>query len=356
VRREDVFPSLARLAYLNAGTFGPFPRAAEEAMRAQLRLETEEGRAGQAYFEAMLALRARLRERVAALVGAEPRQVALTTSTTDGCNIVVAGLGLGPEDEVVTTDAEHPGLLFPLHASGARVRVARVRDRPAAEALDLIRAEVGPRTRLVAIQHVSWHTGHLLPLVALSRELSVPVLADGAQSVGAIPVDAAPFDYLTISGQKWLCGPDATGALVVRDPGSLAVAAPTYFSGVLQDPSGAYAPAEGAARFDSGWLPVASLAGWEQALAVHPPDRFERAAAAAARCRELLAERVEVVTEPGHATLVTFVPPAEPAAFARRAWGAGVVIRDLPGTPWVRASCGWWTSGEDLDRLAALLR
>src|SRR5215218_2566341 len=100
--------------------------------------------------------RLRLRTRIAELIGATPEQLALTSSTTDGCNIVLAGLGLGPDDEIVTTDAEHFGLAGPVFASGARVRVARVEGRPAADAVELIAAEVTPRTRLIALSHVLW--------------------------------------------------------------------------------------------------------------------------------------------------------------------------------------------------------
>ncbi|MDX6370707.1 MAG: hypothetical protein QOG93_2209 [Gaiellaceae bacterium] len=53
----------------------------------------------------------------------------------------------------------------------------------------------------------------------------------------------------------------------------------------------------------------------------------------------------------GEGTLVSFVPPGEPAAAAARLYDAGVVVRDLPGTGWLRASCGWWTSEEDVERL-----
>ena len=118
----------------------------------------------------------------------------------------------------MTTDVEHPGLLGPLEASGATIRVARVRDRPAAEAFDAIRAEITPRTRLLALSHVAWSTGNVLPVAELKAETGLPVLVDGAQSVGAIPVDVTPFDYYTVSGQKWLCGPEGTGALYVADP------------------------------------------------------------------------------------------------------------------------------------------
>jgi L-cysteine/cystine lyase len=341
-----LFPVLERIAYLNAGTFGPLARPTLEAMEAELRVGAVEGRLGRIYFERILALREQLRERFAALVGVEPAQVSLTGSTTDGCNIVVAGLDLGPEDEVVTTSDEHPGLILPLHVSGVRVVVAA----PDPEA---ILAAVTPRTRLIAISHVIWTTGRKLPVRALKEQTGLPVLVDGAQSVGAIPVDAAGVDYYTISGQKWLCGPDSTGALVVADPEGLPIRRPSYFAQTSFEPDGSFEPREGAARFDPSWLSASSLAGLLAALDVAPEGRYERAAAQAARCRELLAPHVEVM--PGDATLVAFRaedPPVVVAHLAER----DVQVRDIPGTGLVRASCGWWTSEEDLDRLAAGVR
>jgi L-cysteine/cystine lyase len=346
-----LFPVLERFAYLNAGTFGPIARPTTDAMVAREHADLAEGRGGRPYIDAVLALRARVRELVAAELCVEPELVALTTSTTDGCNIVLAGLGLGADDEVVTTDCEHFGLLGPLHASGARVRVARVRDRDPEEALDIILGEAGPRTKLIAISHVSWLTGNALPIAELKEASKVPLLVDGAQSVGALPVDAGPYDFYTVSGQKWLCGPEATGALSVRDPERLRVAAPTYFSQSAYEDSGDYTPRAGAVRFDSGWLPASRLAGLEAALGCAPRWRFAHAAEQTARCFALLAERFRVVTAPGQATLVSFVPEGKAEEIAKRLYERGVVIRDLPPTGWLRVSCGWWTSDGDLERL-----
>ena len=281
-----LFPVLERLAYLNAGTFGPVAQPTADAVRAQLDDELEHGRFGKEYFERMLGLRTEARAALGSLVGAPPEQVSLTGSTTDGCNIVLGGLGLGPEDEVVTTREEHFGLLGPLHASGARVVVVDADP-------EAILAAVTPRTRLLALSQVLWTTGRVLPVRELREQTGVPVLVDGAQSVGAIPVDVQGLDFLTISGQKWLCGPDATGALVVADPERLRVARPSYFSQTAYEETGSYEPAVGAARFDPGWVATASLAGLVAALALPPEWRFERAAAMAARCRELLAPLVE---------------------------------------------------------------
>ncbi len=349
------FPVLERFAYLNAGTLGPLSRGTVTAMEERTRWDNDRGRGGREFFEAMLASRARVREKIGALIGAPADRMALTSSTTDGCNVVLAGLGLRPEDEVVTTNSEHPGLLAPLHVTGARVRVAEVTTRPAAEALEAILARVTPQTRLLALSHVIWTTGQVIPVQELKRETGLPILVDGAQSVGAIPVDVGEVDFYTVSCQKWLCGPEPLGGLYVRDPERLPIAFASYMTQQSIEPDGTFVPTEGAGRFDTGWLPTAGLAGLEAALDGAPAWRFERAAEMASRCRDALGSRFEVVTEPGQGTLVSFVAPGDPAEDTARLYDAGVVVRNLPGTPWVRASCGWWTNDDDLDRLVTAL-
>jgi L-cysteine/cystine lyase len=349
-------PVLERKAYLNTGTFGPLPRRSAEALARWERRALEEGRAGREFFEEAGELRTALRRRLGELVGAPEGSVALTSSTTEGCDIVIAGLGLGADDEVVTTDVEHPGLLGALRCSPARVRVAAVRDRAAAEALAAIRAEVTDRTRLIALSHVAWTTGAVLPVVELAED-GVPVLVDGAQSAGAIPVDVEELgcDFFTVSGQKWLLGPDATGALFVRADwvGRLPTTAPSYLS--WEDPT-ELVPWPDARRFESSWAPPGSIAGLLAALdlaADAGEERFERAVEVTARCRERLSARVDVVTEPDQATLVSFRPSRDAAEIVEELAAAGVVVRDMPGLGWVRASCGFWTSEEELERLAA---
>jgi L-cysteine/cystine lyase len=349
------FPVFQRLAYLNAGTNGPLARSTADAMAAQERDDVERGRGGPAYFERALGLRDAVRAKLAAVVGVPPEGLSLATSTTNGCNIVLAGLGLRPEDEVLTTDGEHFGLLGALAASGAQVRVAEVREQPPEESLEVLLAAVTPRTRLVALSHVCWVTGNRFPVEELKRETGLPVLVDGAQSVGAIPVDATAVDYYAFSCQKWLCGPDAMGGLTVADPESLRVTAPSYLSQQGYEPTGAFTPRDGAARYDSNWTPVPSLAGLDAALDAAPEWRFDRAAEAASRCRELLAERFDVVTAPGQGTLVTVRVEGDTAEIVRRLYGEGVVVRDIPGLGLIRVSCGWWTSDEDLERLIAAL-
>jgi L-cysteine/cystine lyase len=340
------FPVLDRLAYLNAGTNGPLARATIEAVNAQNERDLARGRSGTEWFEGLLELRERVRGAVATVIDVEPASLALTDSTTRGCAVVLLGLGLTEQDEVITTDQEHFGLTGPLYATGARVVIVDADEEA------IVRA-VTPRTRLIATSHVLWTTGRKLDLHGVREGSGLPVLVDGAQSAGALPPDVGKLDFYTVSGQKWLCGPESTGALYVADPERLRVKAPSYLSQDSYEASGAFVPREGAKRFDSGWLPVPALRGLEAAVATRPGWCYEHAAEIAARCAELLSPHVDVVTPPGHSTLVSFRPNGDPTELVASLHAAGVVVRELPGRNLVRASCGWWTSEDDVQRLAA---
>ena len=344
------FPVLERYAYLQAGSVGPLARGTIAAMHAFEETILHAGRGSAAHFARLLEAREELRADVARLIGVEPGQVAITASTTDGCNVVLGGLDLEPGDEVITTTDEHFGLLGPLHVSPARVVV--VEPDP-----DRIEAAVTPRTRLLALSHVLWTTGQILPVLELRERTGVPVLVDGAQSVGAIPVVAAGVDFYTVSGQKWLCGPEGTGALVVADPERLRVGRPSYLAQQGYEQDGSFVPRDGAARFDPNLTPGALVAGLRAALAALPDWRHERAAETAEQLRGLLAESGrDVVVPESRANLVSWrVPVDASASMVARLAEADVIVRDLPGRGLVRASVGWWTSENDLDRLVSAL-
>jgi L-cysteine/cystine lyase len=158
-------------------------------------------------------LRDDLRRRAAWLMGCPPGTIALTHSTTDGMNLVLRGLRLGRGDEVVTSDEEHPGLLAPLAALAAEQGVT-ITVAPFAELADAVTAA----TKLIACSHVSWINGQVADMGALAAT-GVPVLLDGAQGLGAIPVDPRELGcaFYAAAGQKWLCGPDQSGFLYVHE-------------------------------------------------------------------------------------------------------------------------------------------
>ena len=244
------------------------PAAAVDAVRRRIEAEAADGRCGRRYHEQVLELATRLRAGYARVLGCRPSDVALTGSTTDGVNTVLGGLSFSPGDEILTSDEEHPGLLAPLGLARKRHGVT-VRVVPFAD----IAEAVSEKTRLVACSHVSWVGGRVLDTAAI-RATGVSLLLDGAQSVGAVPVDVDELgcDFYAGSGQKWLCGPEGSGCLYVRPErlDDLVIPWPGY--GSLADGMRALEllPADGAARFDHGY-PV----GIRSAHALAALDVFE---------------------------------------------------------------------------------
>jgi selenocysteine lyase/cysteine desulfurase len=347
------FPILERVAYLNAGTDGPVPRAAQEAAARELESELEEGRA-MAHFERRFALQDELRAGYAELLGCEPGDVALTTSTSEGIGKVMAGMDFGPGDEIVTSDEEHPGLIGPLIA--ARELGAAIRAVPFAELADA----VGPSTTAVACSHVGWRTGSLAP--AALTEVDVPVILDGAQGAGAVPVDVVKLGCAAYAaaGQKWLCGADGTGMLYVapqlRD--RIRAIAPAYTA--FEDAS---LGLESQLKADARRHDTPSLARESIAFSVASFNVLREADLAAVLARgpslaATLAERLvahgRTVAPRGHTTLVSF-EDEDPESTRDRLLAAGVLVRNLPGTRLVRASVGAWSSEDDLERLLAEL-
>jgi len=339
------FPVFEQCAYLNAGSVGPLSRRSYDVMQAGLAEALDQGRGGAAVWEKAFANEASLRRRIAGFINVPEETVVLTSSTTEGCNIVVTGLRLGADDEVVTTNAEHPGLLAPLTASGARIKQADVMGRPAGEALQAVLAEVTRRTKLVAVSHVLWVNGHILPLADIKRETGLPLLVDGAQSVGAIPVDATVADWYTVSGQKWLCGPETTGALYVKDHERLRPQMQAYASTNHTD----------AGRLTMVHLSPVVVSGLLAAVEDVPDWGFSQAAKMVSHCRSaLLACGAEVRTEANQGTLISFRVPGDPIELVKAAGAQQIVIRSLPDG-WLRASVGWWTDDSDIERLVEFL-
>jgi len=264
-------------------------------------------------------------------------------------------LSLARGDEIVTSDQEHPGVLVPLRRAQATHGVS-VRVVPFAE----LPSEVSQSTRLVACSHVSWVAGEVMDVAAL-RATGVPILLDAAQALGAIPVNVRELgvDFYAGSGQKWMCGPEGSGALYVR-PDRLEELEPPFpgHSTVADhaDPLGS-ALAETAARLDDGFpsalrstwalasMGVLAGAGWAW---VH-----DRARAGAARLAELLSERGHLVAPRGRSTLVSWKSDDADGDVARLA-AQGVIVRSIPSAGLVRASVGAWTSDEEIHRLVEL--
>jgi len=167
------------------------------------------------------------RETVRAFLGAaESREIVFVRGATEGINLVAQSWGranVGAGDEILVTHLEHHSNIVPwqllCEQTGAKLRVVPI-DEAGDVLIDAYRDLVGPRTRLVALAHVSNAIGTVNPvadLTAIARERGVPVLVDGAQAAAHMPVDvrALGADFYVFSGHKTY-GPTGIGALYAR--------------------------------------------------------------------------------------------------------------------------------------------
>ena len=246
-------------------------------MQERLQDEWQQGRLGMALFEKMMNIHKSARAGVAHLLHAESDEIALTGNTTEGLNIISYSQNWREGDEVITTNHEHMGLLGPLYQLrnryGVVIRFADIGERGDRPILKAVADLVTPRTRLISLSHVSWLTGAVLNIQEvgyIGREWGIPVLIDGAQSAGAIALDlhALDVDFYAIPMQKWLCGPDGTGALYARRD-SISSFQPTYvgYPSFKHEPGVPKVLMENAQRFELGDRQTAAIAG--QAAVLH---------------------------------------------------------------------------------------
>jgi L-cysteine/cystine lyase len=375
---RNQLPAVQRSAYLNTGSCGPLPIVAAEAMAELAQRELAIGRADISDFIAFLETMTQTRTALGKLFNVDPSTIALTHHTTEGMNIITWGLDWQPGDEVVTTTIEHPGGLYPLYMVRARQGVVlRFADvGVGTDPLPAIERAFTSRTRLLVLSHVSYSSGARFPLkeiIQFAHSRNVMVAIDGAQSAGVLEIDltALDVDFYAIPGQKWLCGPEGTGALYVR-PDRLSDLQPTfvgYISFERHDWRGHYLPSAGAARFHTGSVYRPGIVGQLRALTwfqetVGPAWAYDRIAQLAKRCRELLEGLGDVyIITPAHrqAGLVNFAPLGwSPRRIAALTWALierGYLIRSIDHEPYcLRVSTGFYNTDEELVGLRDALQ
>lgn len=365
-------PVTGRYLYFNAGTNGPLPQRSHDALVATSALELSEGRIGSEAFTRFLQNLGDTRASVATLLGCDPAEIALTHNTTEGMNIALMGLHWQPGDEVVTSVAEHPGGLYPVYLLhqryGVRIRMTRIA-LPGHDPLEELRAALSPRTKAVVLSHVSWATGMVLPVRALAdlaHSVGALFICDAAQSAGMVPsnVYALGVDAYACSGQKWLCGPDGTGALFVRRDrwADIQQTFISYF-GIqpgMSDHDGHYVPASSAQRYDVATIYPGGLKALRESLRWIGDEIgwdwvYQRIATLGHYCYDALAtlDGVTMMTPRDQmAGLVHFrVEGIAPAELTTALTAANMLIRDTHDPEANRVSTGFYNTEAEIDRL-----
>jgi len=374
IRQE--MPATTSHIYLNTGTFGPLPTCVVQTMNEGLQAEWQNGRLGEATFEAMRANHLNARTGVARLVNADVQEIALTGNTTEGLNIIIYGFNWQEGDEVITTNHEHYGVLAPLYQIsdryGVEIRFADIGPRAERPALSAIADLVTPRTRLIVLSHIVWTTGAVLDINEVGRmgqELGIPVLVDGAQSAGAIPVDvkALGIDFYAIPMQKWLCGPDGTGALYVRRE-AMNYVTPTYvsYASAKHEEGVEWALHENAQRFELGNRPTAAIAGqatvlkWLEEIVGHEWlfERIRSLHTYAYSALQNVSGLTLLTPKPGVSGLISFTlenrDSTEVVKYLHDQHN--IYIRSIPSFKSLRISTGFYNTEEEIDTLVKALQ
>jgi selenocysteine lyase/cysteine desulfurase len=359
-------------AYFNTAGLGACPRAVSDRVKAEM--DREELSPSAAHSEADWA---RIRGKCAALLGpsCSAGEIALVSTATEGINIVLNGVTLGPGDEIVTSTHEHPAVVIPLlhkmRTAGIVVRTFEPDLRTRAGNVERIRALLTPRTRMIFVSHVTCTTGQVLPIADIGRlaaERQIWFAVDGAQSLAQFPIDIAATGAhcYAASCHKWLMGPKRTGLLYVRKDRVRDLASTVV--GAYSDRTTSLAERQltlrtDAERFEYGTQNDALIYGIESAAdlvaALGLPRIWEFSRAMAERFRTALQARVTVdllsPAEPeARSAMVTFrIPGRNNGQVANALTGQRLRVRSVTeaGLDAVRASFHVCNTDAEVERL-----
>ena len=364
-------PSLSAAIQLNTGSVGPIPAESAAAMAQLAEYERDFGRAQAEYWEELKQRIDEARAGVAAILGAELDEVAITHAATDGMNIGTWAIDWSDGGRAVTTCQEHPGGVGPLYMVADRFGVDLgfaefMPDAPDDEIVAQFDRLITPGTKLVSLSHVLWTSGLVMPvrrIADIAHARGALVLVDGAQSPGAIPVHARELgaDMYAIPAQKWLLGPEGLGAMWVRREllENMRSTFASFFTFASSDSRGNRMLAVDARRFQLAGLHRPSVVGFARSLGwlvmyVGLDFAYRHGAEMAHLAASKLAaiDGVTLLTPRDRmAGLISFQIAGWEIQLALEELEARThcVIRTLPPINALRISVGFWTSEDEIE-------
>ena len=359
--------------FLNHASTGPLPQRAVERIQALTALRAQPWRYTT---EMQFGELADARVRCARLIGAEPREIALTVNTSYGLNLAARALPFEPGDIIVTSDREYPSNIYPwMELEVARgVKLERI---PCAGMLpdeEAILATLDrPRVRCVVLSWVSFATGYRIDIERIGRacrERGIWFVLDAIQGVSAAPLDvrSMPVDVVACGAQKWLLAPWGSGFVWLRpdlvdslrpvDVSWMATRCSDDFTR-LTDYDFTYR--EDARKFEVITLPYQDFAGLNESLDVFfevgLETVYERVERLTGRIVDwaLGTAGVRLVTPPERERRagIVAVAPHDPAAASERLARAGVIHSLREGA--IRLSPHFYNTEEEIDAALELL-
>lgn len=360
---RDEFPILDETTYLNSCSLGALSRRAEQRLR-DFRNEWHRYGAS-AWYETWMGRLAELRGRVAAMIGAEPDEIALSASVSAALAVIASGVDYGRRNRVVVSELDFPTLAYQWMAR-PDVEVVRVPSDDGAT-IDLQRwaDAVDERTAILATSHVFFTTGAIQDLKALAEiahGAGALLLVDAYQSAGQVPIDvvASDVDVLITGPLKWLLGGPGLAYTYVRGElvEGLRPTTAGWFGAADQFDFDItrYEPRADARRFELGTpalhtvhtalggqsivdeIGVGAIRGRNRGLTERLIDRASSAGFA-----------MNLAPDPDARSAIVMIEHGEPHAAVSRLADAGIIVDARPG--YVRVSPHFYNTDEEIDRV-----
>ncbi len=269
--RHQLFPATKDGIYLGHAGVAPMPRAAIDAIGEYCRL----GARGNQESPFVLDHIDRCRDRGAALIGAQAKEIALLGPTSLGLSLVARGLDWQPGDEVIYYGDDYPANVYPWTAL-AQFGVTPVPLKPAHPGVitpELVEAAITKKTKLIALASCHFLSGYRIDIPRigqLAHAHGALFCVDGIQTLGAFPMSVEHVDFLSADSHKWMLGPGGAGIFYVAEAlqdrlqpallGSWNVVSPEF----VAQPSIAFEPS--ARRYEPGILNFPGICGMSAAL------------------------------------------------------------------------------------------
>ena len=289
------------------------------------------------------------REQAGKLFDCLPEQVVLTNSCTHGLNLAIRTL-VTPGSTVVISGFEHNAVSRPLHAIGARIRVAGRKLFDWEEMLDAFERQLDGAD-VAVFTHVSNVFGYILPIrqmAQLCRDRGIPFVIDAAQSAGSLPVSLEQLgaDFIAVPGHKGLLGPQGTGLLLCKGGGE-----PLLYGGTGSYSREQQMPPELPDRLEAGTLNVPGYAGLREGLRylnkTGVETIFRREHRLLESCIQGLRKAgMKVFAGPHQAATVSFLPGMDCEEAAAVLARQGIAVRaGLHCAPYAHESAGTLETG-----------
>lgn len=368
---RDQFPLVSEYTFLNHAATSPLPTCVVQAMenhlfrrqylpkyRDELKSSVEEARAT-----------------MAALINVSPDEIAFVENTATGISIAANGLPLEPGDEIILTDMEYPANVYPWVNLGRKgIKVHIIPNHMGGLDMDVLKAVVNERTKVVTVSSVEFLSGYRTDLAAMGafcRQRGICFVVDAIQSLGVIPMDvrASQIDFMATGGPKWLLGPRGQGFLFCRRE------VVDEISPVLTGAGGVVGKDDylnydmtflsDASRFHIGALNETSIAGLKAAAEMLMAVGIAKIESRVLELTDVLIKELQdrgypifSNLEPRHrSAIVTFETPDADATCAKLTAHNVIVCRrcDARGKKFVRVSPHGYNNEEDIARFLEVL-